>query len=341
MIDNPLVSIVTTLYNSEKYIADSIKSLQSQTYKDIEIIVVNDGSTDNSVNIVKKMVHEDARIKLFENPQNMGIPYTRNEGIKYSSGKYMAIMDSDDLSEPNRIEKQVRFLEDNPKSVAVGSFYKIIGEKNKNKRTFVNEEDLKISLLFACPFVNSTMMIRKEVLDETQTKYNEKYFVAQDYELWSNLIRLGEINIIPEKLAFYRWGHDNISKKTLSSRAIERGKLIGNIKKSLLDYYNFTLTNTQVDIFINFFMEPNYSKKMNEKFIELYFELVKQNNVSRIFDKKRFSKVSLHYIATQIGSRDVTLKSKLSFYSKMTKGANYFSTIQGAGYIILKAFRNR
>lgn len=341
MKDNPLVSIVITLYNSEKYIRESIMSVQTQTYQNIEIIVVNDGSKDNSSIIVKKMMLEDQRIKFFENTKNMGIPYTRNEGIKYSNGKYMAVLDSDDLSEPTRIEKQVYFLENNPNSVAVGSFYKIIGEETKKKRTFVNKDDLKISLLFACPFVNSTMMIRKEIFDKRNIKYNEKYYVAQDYELWSNLTRLGELNVLPQKLVSYRWGHENISKKTLSKQAIERGKLIANIKKNLLEYYNFTLTNTQIEIFTTFFMEPNFSSILDEKFIDLYFELVKQNDKNSIFDRRRFSKVSLHYIATQIASRNVTAKSKLTFYLKVIKGASCLDIIKGIGYIVLKEIRKR
>lgn len=88
-------------------------------------------------------------------------------------------------------------------------------------------------------------------------------------------------------------------------------------------------------------MEPNFSSILDEKFIDLYFELVKQNDKNSIFDRRRFSKVSLHYIATQIASRNVTAKSKLTFYLKVIKGASCLDIIKGIGYIVLKEIRKR
>ena len=110
MIDNPLVSVVMPVYNAQKYLNKAIDSILAQTYKDFEFIIINDGSTDNSLQIIKKYQKKDKRI-IVKNKKNKGIVAALNDGIKLSRGKYLARMDADDISLPSRFEVQVNFME--------------------------------------------------------------------------------------------------------------------------------------------------------------------------------------------------------------------------------------
>src|SRR5690554_3918162 len=132
-MNNPLVTVFIPVYNCENFIDECLKSILNQTYKNIEVLLVDDGSTDNSVEKIKK--YSDPRIRLIQNERNMGIPYTRNVGLKEAKGKYIAIMDSDDISMPIRIEKQVAYLEQHPEIDAVSSFYIKFDEKSNKKVT--------------------------------------------------------------------------------------------------------------------------------------------------------------------------------------------------------------
>jgi glycosyltransferase involved in cell wall biosynthesis len=325
-----------TSYNSEEYIKNSIESIQNQSYQNIEIIIIDDGSTDSSISIAREFQKYDSRIKIFQNNCNKGIPYTRNRGLELSKGKYMAILDSDDLAIPSRISRQVDYLEQNKNSVAVGSYYTFFGTKNKRKKEFTDNEELRASMLFVCPFANSTMTVRMSTIHENQISYNLDYFVAQDFEFWAQLIHFGEINIIPEFLVKYRWGHENITKKTVNRRSKDRLRLISAIKCNLLDYFGFSLTDNEKVVFNNFFIEPNLSTGLDEKYIKVYYNLFQINENEHIFNKTKFSRVISQYTATQVASRPVKLKNKLKFYFQLRKKMTYLSMIKGVGYIILK-----
>lgn len=126
MNNTPLVSVNMPCYNCSKYIKQSIDSILNQTYTNFELIIIDDGSTDNSVEVIKEF--SDKRIKLFENITNQGIVYSRNRAVENSKGKYIAILDSDDIAYPTRIEKQLNFMESNPDFAMTGTWFDIIDE---------------------------------------------------------------------------------------------------------------------------------------------------------------------------------------------------------------------
>ena len=127
---NPLVSVIIPCYNAEKYVESSIRSIMSQTYRNLEIIITDDCSTDGTFEILQKLVKEDSRIKLYKNEINLKIVKTLNNMIEVSLGKYIARMDADDISLPKRIEKQVAFLEQNTDISFLGTNAVLIDEKN-------------------------------------------------------------------------------------------------------------------------------------------------------------------------------------------------------------------
>jgi glycosyltransferase involved in cell wall biosynthesis len=211
----PLVSIIIPVYNAEKFIHESLASIVSQTYTSLEIIVLNDGSTDSSEAIIKKI--SDPRIKYVAH-SNRGMAATLNAGLKMCAGKYIARQDADDISRPDRIQKQVEFLEENKDVALAGTWAEIIDEHGKSTRKFhrhpPGNDELKFGLLFDNPFVHSSVMFTRAAID-THGNYNEKlHALVQDFDLWFRISRKYNIANLSEDLQLYRQTSDGISAAT-------------------------------------------------------------------------------------------------------------------------------
>ncbi|EOH9579889.1 glycosyltransferase family 2 protein, partial [Campylobacter jejuni] len=174
----PLVSIVMPCYNRQEYIVDAIESILNQTYSNFEFIIIDDCSTDNTYEIVKKYAENDKRIIVLKNEKNQGIVYALNRGFSIAKGKYIARMDDDDISLPNRLEKQVEYMEANLNITVLGSFIEVFNEKFEKCYSWVCEDDpeiLSILINFFNPMCHPSVMIRREFLNFYNLKYEEKY----------------------------------------------------------------------------------------------------------------------------------------------------------------------
>lgn len=207
MSNFPLVSVIIPCYNAEKYVESAVRSIMNQTYKNLEIIITDDCSTDGTFAILKKLVAEDSRIKLFKNETNLKIAKTLNNMIQFANGKYIARMDADDISLPGRVEKQVDFLEANPDIAFCGTNAFFINENNKRtgKTSLpITFEDNKFFLQFYSTFFHPTVVIRSEIYK--QNLYDADFLYAEDYELWARMIfqeNLKGVNL-SERLFEYR-----------------------------------------------------------------------------------------------------------------------------------------
>ena len=160
----PLVSIITPLYNSEKYIAETIEFVLAQTYSNWEMIIVDDCSKDNGVEIVEKYREKDKRIKLYQNEINKGVSYTRNRAIDIAQGKYIAFLDSDDLWKKEKLEKQINFMEQNNIVLSYTAYEKINEDGSKRGEIRVPEKLDYKELLKNCLIGFLTAIYRKEEL---------------------------------------------------------------------------------------------------------------------------------------------------------------------------------
>lgn len=201
----PSVSVLFPVYNGAPYLRDAIGCILNQTYDDFEIIIVDDGSNDNSSSIVQKF--DDPRIRFFAQ-ENIGLAATLNRAIKLSRGKYLARQDQDDLSLPERFEKQVAFLDAHPNYGMLGTWSEIWEGTNRTERAHRHPADsliLKFDLLFDNPFVHSSVMLRKTVFDKVGLYSTDKCRQPpEDYELWSRIARHFDVANIPEVLHTYR-----------------------------------------------------------------------------------------------------------------------------------------
>lgn len=215
------------VYNSEAYLNEAIDSILSQTFRDFEFIIIDDASTDNSIEIVKS--YHDPRIILIEKAVNSGYTESLNMGIKISSGEYIARMDSDDISVPDRFEKQVEFLKHNPTVLLCGTKVELF-PKAGVYITPSNPDDIKIRLLDSNCIAHSSVMFRKkEIVTENHLSYCIEDEPAEDYNLWVKISQIGMLANIDEILLRYRVHEQQISftKRDLQELSCDKARLQG------------------------------------------------------------------------------------------------------------------
>jgi len=221
--NNPLVSVLMPVYNGEKYLNEAIDSILRQTYSDFEFIIVNDGSTDKTEEII--LSYADERIRYVKNEENIRLIRTLNKGIDLAKGKYIARMDADDISFQNRLEVQVQFMENNPQIGLCGSFLKTIGNKIGTVRFHTDDDTIRFRLLFSTYLRHPSVMIRKEVIQNHNIMYNADYLHVEDHKMWVDISKHTKLAIIPELLIKYRVHDDNISVKHQKIQANTESKI--------------------------------------------------------------------------------------------------------------------
>jgi len=213
----PKVSIIMSVYNDERFLAASIESMLNQTYTDFEFIIVNDASTDASEKILQTYAEKDNRIQLIKNAKNIGLTQSLNKALYQTKSAYIARQDADDISLPERLERQVKYLDNHAKVGVVGTRYKEINEKGEvissQRVTFIKQpQDIAKHIYQLNPLFHSSVMIRETCLKECGG-YNNTWYYAQDYELWLRLIQKYALANIDHVLAYRRNVPNNISTK--------------------------------------------------------------------------------------------------------------------------------
>lgn len=221
----PIISVVLPVYNGDKYIKDAVTSVLNQTFKNFELIIINDGSTDNSLSIIKRIMKEDKRIKLIDR-HNRGLVFSLNEGISLARGEFIVRMDADDICLPTRFEKQFKFMESYNIDLCGSWIQPFEGDKYLGVRKYPEKHgDIVISSIFYCPFAHPSTMIRSIVF--RSLKYEDE--IAEDYNLWCNIILNGhKVANLPEVLLKYRNHEEQITK----NKAIELNLSANNISEN-------------------------------------------------------------------------------------------------------------
>ena len=223
----PHVSVILPVYNGEKYLRACIDSVLAQTYSNFELIILNDGSGDGSAQIIQ--AYSDQRVVYVSNETNMGLIGTLNKAIVLAKGKYIARMDADDVCLPQRLEKQVQFLETNSSVGLLGTwFYQMHGTKRTLKKLLTGTHALRAELLFRSPFAHPTVMMRKSVLDEMKILYDPAFRHAEDFELWTRLADITEVENLPEPFLLYRMHDQQVTQVQAGEKESTRRTVLRN-----------------------------------------------------------------------------------------------------------------
>jgi len=242
---HPKISVITSVYNNESYLAESIQSILDQTLTDFEFIIINDASTDKSLNIIKSF--PDPRIKVINNSKNLGLTKSLNLGLHQATGQYIARLDADDIAFPNRFKTQYNFMESNSDITLCGSNAELINETGTvigSKKKTIDSLAIKFKIIFTNPFTHSSLFFRRDIVD----KYNEEFIHSQDYELTSRLIKKHNLTNIPEVLIKHRLSDQSITGQPNSRRL----QLTNALKISTANANQYlSLTSSQVKSIIN------------------------------------------------------------------------------------------
>ncbi len=204
MSNVPKVSVVIPVYNSQDYVSEAIDSILAQTFTDFELLLIDDASTDGSPEIMRS--YRDPRIRLVRNEPNVGVPKTHNKGIELACGTYIAMLDHDDYSDPERLAKQVDFLDRNRDHAVVGTWGELIDETGralgKTKKFPVSPDDVRSHLLFKNCILHPSIMARKAVLEDY--RYSERFAICDDFDLFVRIANKHKLSNLPNVLVRHR-----------------------------------------------------------------------------------------------------------------------------------------
>jgi glycosyltransferase involved in cell wall biosynthesis len=222
MVDHPLVSVIMPVYNGRRYVYEAVDSILAQTFSDFEFIIIDDGSTDGTSNILKHYAAKDQRIRLVSRP-NQGVSRSLVEGLALAQAPLVARMDADDISLPTRFEKQVKFLQDNPDHVLIGCRCLLIDPDGypiceKRDIALTHEQIDGLLMKMSWPLVHPAVMMRAEALKKIGG-YDPRYRTNQDHDLFLRLAEVGKLANYPEVLLEYRQHFKSVGFTKVASQA--------------------------------------------------------------------------------------------------------------------------
>lgn len=221
----PTVTVLMPVYNAAPYVRLAIESILEQTYADFELLIIDDGSTDTSQEVIRS--YADPRIRLLENGENQGLTRTLNAGLEAARAELIARQDADDLSLPRRLEKQVAFMEAHPAIALLGTQALQIDHRGRYRGTIdhsLETAGLRWELLFGNAFVHSSVMYRRKIVWRELGGYSEAFPFAEDYELWSRVASSHSVANLPDRLVAYR-----VHASAQKQRFREQQSLLGQI----------------------------------------------------------------------------------------------------------------
>lgn len=247
-----LISVILPAYNAELYLKEAVDSVLAQTFTDFELILLNDGSTDKTEEII--LSYNDNRIVYVRNEKNLGLIGTLNKGMALAKGKYIARMDADDICFPERFAKQFDFLEKNKEYVICGTSAYRFYDHISDGRTFnvpLSDESIRTRLFFNSGFIHPSVMFRSDIVREYNLGFSDDYKYAEDYFFWMDLLKYGKGFNLKEKLLHYRVVATS-QTAVGNSNVEERKKILGNIHKHYFSDYRISVDNKEIEL--NFYL---------------------------------------------------------------------------------------
>ena len=295
--DKPLISVVIPVYNAERYILDALRSVCEQTYQNLQIIVLDDGSTDRSKEIIES-VH-DKRIELVSR-ENRGLIATLNEGIQLSNGTYIARMDADDICSPDRFTHQLAYFEAHGDVGVLFTGLEYIdaaGVTLRKKVSYENREIKPVELLFGCPVCHPTAMFNMTVLAKTDIRYDPEFDKTEDFELWTRLTSKTKIGILSDVLFQYRIHAESITSKNNTE---QRKTALKAIMKNL-SQVNSEKVSQAVGVIYNNHQGRDTALETLKAALRLFFQL---DCINPDFSHSKFVSKSYYILRDKMSRKD-------------------------------------
>ncbi|WP_158936927.1 glycosyltransferase family 2 protein [Burkholderia sp. S171] len=285
------VSIILPAHNAAPYVEEAVRAMLTQTWTDFDLFILDDGSTDGTLEIVERLAREDDRIHVVKNGENLGLIATLNIGLGLATGKYIARMDADDYSPPERLAIQVAFLEQHEEVVALGSNGRFFGVKTGVLNVPQTAGAVRTRLIFDNPMIHSAILMRREWLVAHGIQYRKRAPHSEDYDFWVQIVEAGgDIVNLPEQLLYYRVHETNVTR--LKRRQLEESS--GEIRRRQMANLGCSFTPEEVDVLDTFMFRKRYhaTKAENALIRSIHAKLARLplpvGSLSRRFERGRF-----------------------------------------------------
>ncbi|WP_245585909.1 glycosyltransferase family 2 protein [Paenibacillus pinihumi] len=280
------MTVLISSYNSSGYIQAAVQSILDQTFEDFELVIIDDGSTDDTLAQLQQF--KDPRIRLIIHEHNQGLIRSLNEGIEMATGKYIARMDADDIAVLDRFEHQVAFLDANPQVGVLGGLMAWL-HNNVLIPKPITHHGIRCWQMFHTSLCHPTIMMRTSVLHDHGIRYDQQYPHAEDYELWDRLGRLTQLANLPQCVHYYRAHDGQVSRQHVLLQEQSAKKVHYNQLHSM----GITPTEEEYDIHMQLghFQVPVYKSEAYHKAIDWVSKLILNNHYSQVYDAKQLESV--------------------------------------------------
>lgn len=290
MNEHVTVSVIMATYNTPvPMLKEAVDSILNQTFKDFEFLIIDDGSTDNSVSYLDKI--EDPRVRLIRNSKNVGITKSLNIGLREARGRYIARMDADDVSLPERLQKEFDFMETHPDVIVCGTRIGTIDETGRvlslSPQRPHDMEDYRVRMLFQNPGpIHPTAFFNNDMLQDNNITYNEELIHAQDYGMWETVVHYGTVYTLDDVLLYRRKHEGQISS---ARRGVQMKCDKITLKKILTELLG-EVTDEEVDFHYTYSGGYFPDVTINEDVAAWYNRLLKANKEKHIYNQQKLEK---------------------------------------------------
>jgi glycosyltransferase involved in cell wall biosynthesis len=310
---NSSLTVLMPVFNADKYLKQAIDSILNQSYTEFDFCIINDGSTDSSESII--LAYADPRIKYYKNETNLGIVKTLNKGLELINSKYIVRMDSDDISLPERLSVQKKFMDDHPEIGVSSGSYQIFGDQDQVVKLISNDEDIKAFLIFGSSICHPAAIIRTSILKENSLLYRSDYPHMEDYDLWYRMKDLTNFSNIDKVLLKYRISGNNVTLRNYDTILQRKYNIYKDILRSL------EIDLTKEDFLFHNAFDTDQAMPIKIKIIsyrQWLDKLILKNDVKRVFPVNALRKQievkwnRVFYEVADLGINEVVIFWKIS-----------------------------
>jgi glycosyltransferase involved in cell wall biosynthesis len=300
----PLVSVIIPIYKAEDYIVEALRSVMDQTYKNLEIILINDQSPDRSIQLAEELAANDPRVQIVENRYEKGIVGALNTGLELATGELIARMDGDDVCFPDRIERQVKFMDEHPEIAVSSGSVEVIGKHSGLKFEYPTDPEVAaIYPLLNSPLAHPATILRADFFQEHSLRYDYEYQYGEDIDLWQRVLDAGgQIGNLAEVILKYRTHNTNVTVE----HASRNSDLAQKVRLRILNKLGLNLSEPEVTaLHLLAGWTPASSRQMYLDYLKLINEILGANAVKNIYHQSKlahFLHSRLHHL-TVAGNR--------------------------------------